>query len=191
VCRNGADANFRLHPALPASRIDSAGPRFFNHAMRIAVLALVLGLAACGGGDDARPSLTLTVSAATLASDNGDYVARPIQAEDVGNFNLLDPSQDLCRFNFTGFRREGPAGELHGTIVYAPASATGAAAQLRTTLLVINGTEYLLAGDTGAALDGPVRRVIYSGAVLTGVTSGRQVTVNGTVAIPSNRPPEC
>lgn len=153
--------------------------------------ALVLALAACGGGisvslgdddedflADPRPSgrpASVQVTAASDASLEGTYAAADLWVGSVLRFSEAGP--DSCEFSFQGLQRQSPGGGrlMRGTVRYEAGSG-----EVLATVIFIGEVRYRAEG--GAVLDRGANAVDYPGVVFrTGGGIGDRLTLSGSI----------
>lgn len=153
--------------------------------------ALLLALAACGGGlsvsfgdghDDVfaepRPSgrsASVQVTAASDASLEGTYASANLLVGSVLRFSEAGP--DFCEFRFDGLQGQPPAGArvMRGNVRYQV--GTG---EVLATVIFIGEVRYRAEG--GAVLRRGENAIEYTGATFrTGGSAGARLTLSGTI----------
>lgn len=152
--------------------------------------ALLLALAACGGGlsvsigddDDAfaeprssgRPA-SVQVTAASDARLEGTYASADLWVGSVLRFSEAGP--DFCEFRFDGLQAQTPAGArvMRGNVRYQ--AGTG---EVLGTVIFVGGVRYRAEG--GAVLDRAANAIDYAGATFrAGGSAGAELTLSGTI----------
>lgn len=152
--------------------------------------ALLLALAACGGGlsvsigddDDVfaeprssgRPA-SVQVTAASDAQLEGTYASGDLLVGSVLRFSEAGP--DFCEFRFDGLQGQPPASArvMRGNVRYK--AGTG---EVLSTVIFIGEVRYRAEG--GAVLDRGENAIDYTGATFrTGGSGGAELTLSGTI----------
>ncbi len=147
-------------------------------------------LAACGGGgDEPQPSdadSLITVTAATVAGQNGFYGSSQVGLSDVEK--VFDLGNTTCVFSFNNLSkfRDG-AVTMSGKVAYRDGATT-----LSRLEVTVNGIVYASGAVDDSLVDRGNNRVSFKGKTLSSTASDTNtLAVTGAIPMRGNRPSGC